>query len=99
MISGLVIHLSSDERVTECALREITAHPAIEIGERHQSRLPVIAETDDVAAMHELTDWLAARDGVTHVDVAFADVALADDEKRNDAKTEHNSTTSPITNP
>lgn len=87
MITGLVVHLSPDERAASAAYREIAAHPAIETGERNHLRLPLVAETTDVAGMHDLTDWLAARDGVTHVDVAFADVSDPTHTETEDATT------------
>ncbi len=74
MIAGLVVHLTSEAESAERVVNAVAAHPALESGPLHGSRLPLVAEAVDAEAMHALTDWLADRPGVCHVDVAFADV-------------------------
>jgi len=71
MISGLVIHLGSDESLVDTAVTAMRDYSAIELGDCVGSRLPAVVEAKDGGTAEELTDWLRRLSGVTHVDVAY----------------------------
>ena len=71
MISSLVIHLDLDEGLANEAIVSIAAEQCIEIGARHESRLPIVLECATPTRSQEITDWLIELPGVTHIDVTF----------------------------
>ncbi|PHS13987.1 MAG: hypothetical protein COA78_06285 [Blastopirellula sp.] len=71
MISGLVVHFSEDESLTNAALIEIKAKANIDIGIQSERCLPIVVETDSIESSHKMTDWLFELEGVSHVDVTY----------------------------
>ena len=61
MISSLVIHLDLDERLADEAIAAIAAEPSIEVGDRHESRLPIVLECVTPTESQEVSDWLPIR--------------------------------------
>jgi hypothetical protein len=71
MISGLVVYLAADEKLTQTAILAMQQQPAIELGQREDRRQPLVLETETATQSQSLTDWLKDLPGVEHVDVAF----------------------------
>ncbi len=70
-ISGLVVTLSGDCAKSGAAREAMEQHALLSLGEAHELKLPVVAETaskeDDLAVWN----WLNGLDGVEFVDVVY----------------------------
>ena len=71
MISGLVIHLSHDEALSEGATSEIQKRGGVEMGDQVGQRLPLVVESTETTTASETAEWLKNLTGVVHVDVTF----------------------------
>ncbi|TPV94152.1 MAG: hypothetical protein B7733_16920 [Myxococcales bacterium FL481] len=73
---GAVLHLEPsvqhDPTRQVGVLRELSRHPAIELGAVQAGRVPVAALTEDRRSDRELWDWVLARPGISHIDIVFA---------------------------
>jgi hypothetical protein len=69
-VSGLVVTLSEDDRLTPTVDAIQTAGP-FTLGDRFGPRLTVALETADASVSDHWHDWLTRLDGVVKVDVAF----------------------------
>lgn len=73
-INGLLLTLSQDIQLSSDAIEKLTSHPAIEVGERNQMWLPIVAEATGTRQSHEIHEWVESLAGVTKVDVIMASV-------------------------
>ena len=71
MISGLVIHLSSDKTLRSQALAEMQRRSGVELGDRMDMRLPVVVESTADCSAKETAEWVKNLPGVVHADVTF----------------------------
>ena len=84
MISGVVAYLTFDEPLVEGSLDQIRQHPAFELGERCEHRVPMVLETSGPGESRDALDWLNDLPGIEHVDVAY--VHLEDNESQDVAE-------------
>lgn len=73
-ICGLVITLDPDETFAANGLRELSRHPRVLVGERVQSRLPIVIDTVTREQDQAMWDWLGGVEGVMRADVVYADL-------------------------
>ena len=71
MIVGVLAHFESQLEAYQTSLKSIEEHHAFEVGEPHETKVPLVMETDGPGGSHELTDWLLTLPGVVHVDVTY----------------------------
>ena len=69
MISSLVVTLENDN--ASHAIGELNNHPAIEMGNLFENRLPVTVASVDSQEMMFTTRWIEDLTGVFKVDVVF----------------------------
>jgi hypothetical protein len=77
MISGLVLYLNRDEAIWSETLDALTAQAEIAVGQRYESRLPVVVESSDGSNARDLTQWILDLPGVDHLDVTYVDLEEA----------------------
>jgi hypothetical protein len=70
-ISGLVLTLVEEPHARQGALEILRRHPAIEVGEPADVRVPIVVETTDAEEDRLVWEWLHAIPGVSFVVVAF----------------------------
>ncbi len=68
-INGLMVTLSSDAGLAEQACSSMRSRADLELGERRDRWLPLVADTDSDRAARELHGWLEALPGVDQVGV------------------------------
>jgi hypothetical protein len=68
-VNGLMVTLSADPERASQALGMIDGHDGLELGERHDRWLAVVAETRDDHEARALHQWLEGLPGVDQVGV------------------------------
>jgi nitrate reductase NapAB chaperone NapD len=75
MIASLVAVLDSEHGLGMRSLAELAErNPCIELGVRHQTKIPLVVETEIVDELSTLTREIADLPGILHVDVVFCSV-------------------------
>ncbi len=70
-ISGLLITLDRDPGRRDAARTALEQHPAIEIGEGKDHRLPIVVDTPTSEEDRAVWEWLHQFPGATFVDVVY----------------------------
>lgn len=71
MISSLVVTFKNAQRALPHTLSELKTHPAIEIGQPFENRVPVTVTANDNGEMLAITRWIEEFPEVAIVDVVF----------------------------
>jgi len=70
-ISGLLISLDRDPARRAEAMDALHQHPAIEIGEGEECRVPIVVDTTSSQEDRAVWDWLHQQPGISFVDVVY----------------------------
>ena len=68
-VSSMIVTLAHEDAACTVALRQLRAHPAIELGEGDDHRFPIVVDTPDADADREVWAWLNDLEGVAFVDL------------------------------
>lgn len=69
-ISGLVLTLVQDDSQRRLVLDALRKHPAMELGEAVDDRVPVVMDTPDSESDRRMWDWLNSLPGVIQIEIA-----------------------------
>lgn len=72
-VSGLVLSLTDDAPQRALALAALHEHAAIEVGEAHGSRIPIVVDTANQETDMEVFAWLGSVPGILFVDLVCTD--------------------------
>ena len=70
-VSGLIINFSPDVHLRQATLDALRSHPAIQVGEATDHRLPIVVETTDSDESALMWEWLHSLPGVSLIDLAY----------------------------
>jgi len=74
-VSGLVLTLTDAAPLRAQALATVREHPAVDVGEPHGGRVPIVVDTPDSSADRDIWEWLGAIPGVLFVDLVCTDAS------------------------
>lgn len=70
-VNGLLLTLSPDKRLSDCARALIAERGEVRLGEARGIYQPLVVETADVRSAHAFHEWLESLEGVGQVDVIY----------------------------